>query len=432
MRGDSALITIRELVAPFASVGMLRALALLSSMLASVIVARHLGPTAYGQVAFVLAILSLCSIPSNNALTPLLIRQTSSYQQVRDWRCLKGFVDWSRNAALVSALLCMAVLLLWVAWSFTYLLNDYTRLLLIGAPLILLWAGAGRITGILQGLNKVVIAQLFDWLITPFGYLLLILLLLWIGGLSAESVVTSTVVSVTLSVVIGWFVLRAQIPKEVFDESGEVSTAAWFSAWRSFAIIQAVNVVNLRAPVLLLGLFATAEEAGLYRVADNIASLLSLTLIVINSVIGPRIAGLYAEGKLDELSHLAKNTARLALGVSLPIIIAVLVFGEWILQFLFGRAYTEAYLVLVVLVVGQVVNIATGSVGLIMNMTGHEKSALNTWSLALIVTIGLGAMLVPYFGALGAAIAATVATIVWNVLLLVKANKVVGSGVSIF
>jgi len=58
----------------------------------------------------------------------------------------------------------------------------------------------------------------------------------------------------------------------------------------------------------------------------------------------------------------------------------------------------------------------SGSVGVIMQMTGHQKVYQNIVLIALILNIVLNFTLIPLYGILGAAIATVVSISSWNII----------------
>jgi len=81
---------------------------------------------------------------------------------------------------------------------------------------------------------------------------------------------------------------------------------------------------------------------------------------------------------------------------------------------------------LAVLAVGQLVNIASGSVGLLLNMCGQQVTAFwcNVFSSILLVCTSFA--LIPVFGGVGAAIAQTLSVISCMVCLSVISWRTLG------
>jgi len=219
--------------------GFLKLVSMVLSMLASILVARNLGAHGYGQVVFVISVLHLLALPASNALTPLIVRQVSSLTiRGKEW-LLMQFLGWSSSIAMRMAGGMMLLALLWIAMQqLQGVAGEREALLLIGGMAIFLWAMAARITGILQGLNRVVLAQSFDWLLNPLIYLLLLLLILWyLGSMSPLMVLLATLGGLSISVVVGVMIARRMLARFAVSVSihhTKVSGAIkseWFSSW---------------------------------------------------------------------------------------------------------------------------------------------------------------------------------------------------------
>jgi hypothetical protein len=61
---------------------------------------------------------------------------------------------------------------------------------------------------------------------------------------------------------------------------------------------------------------------------------------------------------------------------SLPIFLTFVLFSHWIMG-LFGPAFAESSEALVILAVGQLANISTGSVVVLLTMSGNERLVRN-------------------------------------------------------
>jgi O-antigen/teichoic acid export membrane protein len=97
--------------------------------------------------------------------------------------------------------------------------------------------------------------------------------------------------------------------------------------------------------------------------------------------------------------------------------------GDWIIVILFGKEFAAASTALSILCLGQIVNVLMGSVGLVLNMTGNEKSTLRGVSITLVLNIILLAILIPPYKEVGAAIAVCASMICWNLILAYDAYR---------
>jgi len=92
----------------------------------------------------------------------------------------------------------------------------------------------------------------------------------------------------------------------------------------------------------------------------------------------------------------------------------------------FGEEYVQAAHLLQILIIGQFINVITGSVGYLLNMTGHEKDMRNVVFFSGPLALILGFVLTPLYGATGAAVATAIALASQNLLAVFMVKKRLG------
>jgi O-antigen/teichoic acid export membrane protein len=184
--------------------------------------------------------------------------------------------------------------------------------------------------------------------------------------------------------------------------------------------------------IIMLGIFRPEAEVGYYAIAVKLATLTTFVLQAINSMAAPRFSTLYHSGKIDDLLHVAKKSAKLIFWTTAPIALTLIVFGKLLLGLLFGQEYTVAYLALFFLIVGQFINSISGSTGLFMNMTGHEKVFRNIIAITLVINVALNLVLIPNFGIYGSAFAGMVSLSFWNIYTLIYIKLKFGRSIGHF
>jgi len=98
-----------------------------------------------------------------------------------------------------------------------------------------------------------------------------------------------------------------------------------------------------------------------------------------------------------------------------PVLTIFLVWPKLILK-LFGPEFIFADKALTVLALGQFVNVATGSVGYLLMMSGHEKLMRNNIIFAAVLNVAFNIILIPRFGIVGAASSTAAALSVMNIV----------------
>jgi len=171
--------------------------------------------------------------------------------------------------------------------------------------------------------------------------------------------------------------------------------------------------------VIMLGMFRTESEVGYYSVASKLANLTAFVLQAINTMAAPKFSELYHTDKMDELFHVARKSSKLIFWTTAPILITLVLLGRPLLGLFFGGDFIVAYVTLIMLAIGQLVNSISGSTGYFMNMTGHQNAFRNIMFCSALINIALSLALIPRFGMNGAAFAGMVSLASWNIYTLI-------------
>ena len=147
--------------------------------------------------------------------------------------------------------------------------------------------------------------------------------------------------------------------------------------------------------------------------------------MISNPALAPAVASLHIAGDMQRLQRVVTASARAMLAISLPIALVMIVFGQPVLV-IFGPEFTQGATALAILSTGQLVNVAMGSVGLLLMMTGHERDTAWGVGIATVVNVALNGLLIPRWGIEGAAVATATSLVVWNLLLAVWVYRKLG------
>lgn len=154
---------------------------------------------------------------------------------------------------------------------------------------------------------------------------------------------------------------------------------------------------------MLLGIWVSAADIGRYAAAARVALLASLLLMAVNAVVAPRLASANARGDRTELSQLVQWSANVNALVAVPVCMILVLFSSQILGFI-EPSFREGSWLLRVLVIGQLVNALTGSIAVLLTMSGHERALKVAVFEAAAVGLAATLLLVPLFGVTGGAV----------------------------
>lgn len=159
-----------------------------------------------------------------------------------------------------------------------------------------------------------------------------------------------------------------------------------------------------RIDILIVGLFLTSEDVGVYRVAILLTGFLTLPLTGINQLFPSIASGLYSDGRMDELESVYRIVTRWVFTVVIPPALAIVVYRSEVLR-IFGDDFTGGTVVLVLFAFAQLTNNAVGPSGFLLMMTDHQYLTLvNQWMLG-ILNVVLSYLLVLRLGFIGVAVA---------------------------
>lgn len=395
------------------------------SFLTAVLLARLLGPSENGIYAYVYALVSLLSIPSEFGLPTLVVRETARGMANQDYAIVQGVWRWAgRTTTLISlTLMILAIVGIWVFKE--PLTSKRLATFLWALALVPLIALGDLRSAALRGLQRVVAGQVPELLIRPgvFALLLGATALMQGTSLSAQNAMALYVVSSALAFGVGAWLLWKSTPTYVRQAIPRVENRSWLWSALPLALISGMQLINQQAAVLLQGFFLPDAEIGIYRVAVQVSALASFGLLATNTVLSPRFAALHAQGETVKLQRLVTISARAILGFNLILTIGFVLAGQSFLRLAFGTSYETAYVPLLILLGGQLINSVAGSVGVLLNMTGYEQDTAKGMGLAAVLNLTLNLLLIPRWGIAGSSIATTASLIIWNVILWKAVQK---------
>jgi O-antigen/teichoic acid export membrane protein len=397
-----------------------------SELALSIVLARSLGAEGYGIYAFAFAVVKVLQIPAEVGMGNLVLRFTATYLAKGAMGRLRGLWDRLLKGHILYGFMCAGGVWLHACRSSNYPQSEVlgvAALLLVAMPLTAFYAAA------LRGLGHAVLGQLPEHTLRPFFFLLgLLILRLFATKLQLTPQIALLLhgAAIILSGIYAYYCLTVKSPRPTRKVPPQYEDRKWLKTFLPLCFVGGMAVVNNNLDILMLGWLKTPAQVGIYRVAVQGANLVALSLTAVNLVVGPEIARLYALGEKEKLQKMLTWGAKVAFTGAMPAAISFLLFGRLMLRWFFGSEFESAYGPLLVLVLGQLVNAASGSVGFVLNMTGHEKDAAWGVAIAALINAVLNIFLIPRYGLFGAAAATAFSMSAWNVFFIYSVGKRTG------
>ena len=173
--------------------------------------------------------------------------------------------------------------------------------------------------------------------------------------------------------------------------------------------------------LFVLTRYVDAGEYGVYSAALRAGQVIVLFLTSVSLMFSPYVADLHNRGETERLDKLFKTLTRWTIAATIPLFLVLAVAPDAALR-LFGPDFSGGETALLIVLAGQFINIATGSVGFVLIMVGRTGWDLVVYAASLVLNLVLAFWLCPRYGMEGAAIAnaVTFALSKWARLALVR------------
>lgn len=376
----------------------------LSGFIATIVISKQLGATSAGYYFLAFSIVTLLSAIGRVGTDNTVLRYTGAAYSENDW----GTILSTLKAALIITSIVSLFLsfsLFFFSESFSiYIFNkpELADILKSISPAILFTSFFTLISMSLQGIGKVSSSVIVNNVISHVAVVLMVLVL---NAQSPTAVAILYSISCLIAFGFGFIILLRPLKKH---KSKEIEWNNVFSSCIPLWVVIVMTQTSQLSGQIITGMFSEAQDVARLAVAQKTAALVGFILVVVNLVIAPQFAALFKQNKLEELNRLALDAIKLMLFIALPVITLFLIFPGYIMS-LFGVEFEGGKYLLQILILGQTVNILTGSVGYLLSMSGHEKDLRNSVLISAPLAVILCFILTPTFGVTGAAIATAIA-----------------------
>jgi O-antigen/teichoic acid export membrane protein len=164
--------------------------------------------------------------------------------------------------------------------------------------------------------------------------------------------------------------------------------------------------LNTRVDILVLGFFTNDATVGIYSIASIFAEGMYQLLLILRINYDPMLARLIAQGKADELRALIALGKKLAYGAMAVAGVCAVIAYPFVLQLLIGKAeFAASWPVFAILVAGLMISAGFVPFSGILQQGGHPAAQSMLFATVVALNIAGNLVLVPLYGAIGAAVA---------------------------
>lgn len=371
---------------------------LLLSLAAVPLVIRHLGPVGYGHFAAVTAIIFIVAGFTEAGLTSLGVREYSNKSKPEGARLLRNLIGLRLTTTAVGVLATMAILA--VAGSPTVVVLG---LAVAGAGLMVRLMGDnyGIPLNVQLRLGWVAVIGIAYQFTLCAGYVILVLVGAGVIPLLAVTIAASGVLLLGTAALV----------------RGEVSIVPAFDlrVWRRllretlpFAAAAAVGIVYFREALVLMSFLSSGGETGYYSAAFKIVEVLT-TVPWILAASGLPILARAARDDSARLSYAVQRLFEVGLILGVWMSASTIVGAKLGIDVVAGAKFHASIGVLEIQGLAIVTSFIAAILGFALLSLRQYRQLLRANALAVVIVTVLSFVLIPAYGARGAAIAPTVA-----------------------
>jgi len=406
---------LQEVLKGASSALLIRVLGTMLGFIVSVVIARWLGADGSGVYFLALSVVTIAATVGRLGFDNTVVRFIAAHASQGEWSDVDFVYRTAVKFVSFFSLLLGILMFFCAGWLAVDVFGKpFMKFpLQVAAVAVLPLSWAMIHAECLRGLKKIPSSQ---WIKTVLISLVCLLLLypsisLW----ETNGAVISYTAAVIITAIVAWLLWkRVWVGIEKGQQNSSLSAQNLLqSSWPLFVVALAGLLIQQTATILL-GIWGTPEDVGVFNVANRIASLLLFPLMAMISILAPKFSEIHRSGDKEGLKKLAQKSSRVLMLFAGSVALFVGMNAELILSF-FGENFIEGAFILQVLLIGVVVNASAGAVIELLMMTGNEtlvrRNILSSAGIQFLLCI----ILIPIYGMSGAACAVVIGGVLWNV-----------------
>ncbi|MFW6285750.1 MAG: oligosaccharide flippase family protein [Nanoarchaeota archaeon] len=396
----------------------------ITTLIFNILAANYFGPENFGFFSLVETILGLSIMLAGLGITNSILRYFTYYRETSKAK-LKGYMEFIFLIPLSLSFVVGILLFIFSGhitnfFNFPSIFSKFIQIIAIIIPFRMF----SQITGKLFLSNKMYLHTNISFnVINKLSLIVGILLIIYFNLeiiILIYLLLIIAIIRFTYSFIIfvlykDKFLIKEKEKKKEYKNWFLFSLPLFFSGFMSF-------VYNW-GDKIIIAKFLSPTELGIYSVAFSMAMFLYTIRSNMTNIFSPIISQKFAQKNYEEIKYLYKKGTNWIFSLTLPIFLVIIVFSKQIILLLYDKSYINAYIPLMIISIGLLINIMFGLNQQILFAKGKTKSIFYNNIFIAGFNLILNLILIPLIGIIGAAIATSISFILQNSLLYIKANK---------
>jgi O-antigen/teichoic acid export membrane protein len=221
------------------------------------------------------------------------------------------------------------------------------------------------------------------------------------------------------------FVLNRKLKTHIEPGPKAYEFKIWIAAALPILMVEGFYALLMYTDILMLELFRPPDEVAVYYAAAKTLALVAFIHYSIAATTAHRFSSFHVAGDREGLARFLRQAIKWTFWPSLAATLLLLAFGRPILR-LFGAEFADGYYLMFILAIGLLARAAIGPIERLLNMLGEQRVCAMVHAGAFGINFALCFILIPVFGAAGAAIATAVALVSESIWLFVVTKRRLG------
>lgn len=385
--------------------------------IAQALMARSMSQAEYGYFIYGISIIPILAFFGKLGYEATPLRFLHEYEDQPKLR--NGFILSSFGIVAVLSSI-VSILLFAISIFFKDALADTVQhALQYGSWIILFFALTYVAQAILKAVKLIFYSQFFAQLLLPIILLVATLAtgmhMSSIGGFLAYGG------AFVISTFWAWLIIYKRVFKK--RQAYELKNVFWLRISMPLFVSLLVTALLPRLGNIVIGFLEGPEEVAAYSVVSRIAVLFTFITSSLTAIADPTISELYHKNDHARILRLTRKVYLVSILIGLAGLVFTAVAGQYLLL-AFGHSYVPYKGILLILIIGQSLNIMNGPSISLFTVTGHQSTFMKIMlgsciSLCILLALGLRVS-----GLMGAAVATSLNMLFTSIAIIYIFHKI--------
>ncbi len=376
---------------------------------AQVFLVRYLTKADYGVWAYALSIVGFCHILVALGLDKVIDRFVPIYHANRQYDRMFGTILLSFGTILATSTLIIAVFYLFPDFVFDWVRSDAASILFVMLFVIPIDALDNVLIRLFACFASPKAIFFRKHLLGPALKFAVVAVLMWMHGdllFQAVGYLAASVIGIAVCCLILLRTMRQRgllgtvTLSSIRVPSGEVSRFAV-----PLVITDAVDILIIYANVLVLGYFHNADQVAMLKVVLPVATINEIVYSTFSLLYAPGVARLHANKDYAGIRDLYWRTTVWSAVLTFPVFALTFGVAGPLTVFLYGERYAGSGLIMAIVSLGYYFQVLLGLNAHTLRAFGRIRSIVKVNVITAVIAVILHMVLIPLYGAVGAAVA---------------------------